>query len=252
MSCKTGNCKESIFQNQKSIISTPQCQDDCPEEINCNGEIVSSDCVKINANLSCLEIFVNDSLTEALTSVNDKLCDIESGCKVKVSADDACCDYLYNKLTSDNQSISIEILTDEPSGCQKINIETSPSSIVWHDINMTSTFSVIPNYQRPQYSDPDALGRVWFRGSATLAPSAEILPGVPVTFATSNLGTSYRPQFIRTTFNGRVASTTSVNATQVPQILIYPTGLIQIKNSTTSKMDAKSIVCFDSFVIETN
>lgn len=250
MSCKTGNCKESIFQNQSSVISTPQCQDNCPEQINCNGEIVSSDCVKINANLDCLGIVVNDSLTDTLQSINDKVCDIESGCKVKVSANDACCEYLGSKITSTSGSISITTLTANPSNCQTLDLNISPASTVWNNLNLTNNFSTISGWQIPQYSEPDALGRIWFRGSATVAPSIYLAPGSINNFITAVLGLNYRPTFIRTTFNGRVPSNSPTIGSQTPQIIVNPNGMIQIKNTTVNIMDSKCIICFDGFVIE--
>jgi len=238
------NCNKTVYTNQKSNIGLPDCQPNCPEQVDCDGNVTLSDCIAVNVDLTCAETVAGDSLSTVLTAIDEKLCESTGNCTVSVTADDTCCGYLFDKLTSDNQSVTFEILDN--AGCQKINIEVNPSTIVWHNLNLTSSFSTIPNYQPPQYSDPDALGRVWFRGSATCSPTTFLPAGSITNFITAALPTNVRPQYIRTTFNGKVAGIYS----QVPQILINTNGMIQIKNSTTATLDAKGIICFDGFVIE--
>jgi len=120
MSCKNGGCKEPIFQNQRSVIGKPECTDDCPEDINCNGEIVSSDCVTVNADLSCIDTEVGAVLTDVLVAINTKICDnLTSTCTASVSAGDNCCGYLSDKITGGD---GIQVNVIDNAGCQTLVI----------------------------------------------------------------------------------------------------------------------------------
>ena len=244
------NCNKTVYTNQKSNIGLPDCQPNCPEQVDCDGNVTLSDCIAVNVDLTCAETVAGDSLSTVLTAIDEKLCESTGNCTVSVTADDTCCGYLSDKLTSDNQSILIEVLTDEPSGCQKINIETKPASIVWNNINLTSSFETISGYQIPQYSEPDTLGRVWFRGSFTCKSGIYLNPGSVTTANTSALRVQYRPLANRSTFNGMVAASTG-GASQVPRINIFTNGIIQVKNTTNNILDSRGIICLDGFVIET-
>ena len=99
----------------------------------------------------------------------------------------------------------------------------------------------------PQYSDPDALGRIWFRGSFTT--TGNLINNGSYPLNSTALPINCRPVFARTFWNGRISSS---NATS-PQIIILNTGLIVFVNQTGIPTVAnKCIVSFDGFWIDTN
>lgn len=240
------DCRDSILNRQKSKIANPICNNDCPTETDCQGKQTYTDCVGVNSTLPCVGTTTSDNLTAVLEAIDEKICDVaESNCTVKTTADDCGCGYLEDKLVA-GVGITLTTLTANPSNCQTIEISTNPGSLVWNNIPLTANFSTIVGYQIPQYSDPDALGRVWFRGSFTFLTNISF--GGILNLNSSALPLNSRPQFVRTFFNGKGGG----NGTLSPQILILSNGSIQVKNTTNAVTDNKGIVSFDGFWIDTN
>lgn len=74
------DCKQSIYNTESSIIPAPLCQGDCPEEVNCNGEVTYTDCVSSNVALPCLELSVGATQTEINQTVAAALCENPNTC----------------------------------------------------------------------------------------------------------------------------------------------------------------------------
>lgn len=250
MSENCTDCRDSILNRQKSKIGVPQCNDECPTETDCQGKQTYTDCVGVNSALPCVGTTTSDNLTTVLEAIDEKICDVaESNCTIKVSADDCGCGYLEDKLVA-GVGITLTTLTDNPTNCQTIQISTNPGSLVWNNIPLTANFASntgnVSGYQIPQYSDPDALGRVWFRGSFTTASD---FGNVSLGVNSSALPINSRPAFARTFWNGR----TNVNNALSPQIIVLNTGTILFVNNTgTTAVANKCIVSFDGFWIDTN
>jgi hypothetical protein len=68
------DCKTTIYNYQKSVIPKVICQGDCPEEVNCNGEVTYTDCVVSNVALSCIEKSVGATQTEINQAFDAALC----------------------------------------------------------------------------------------------------------------------------------------------------------------------------------
>lgn len=79
-----------------------------------------------------------DSLNEIIETLYTKLCEGVSECKIKVTEDDECCDFLDTKISSEDGSIIKEVLTDETTGCQTLDLSVRDSIIVQYS-NSTST-----------------------------------------------------------------------------------------------------------------
>lgn len=62
-----------------------------------------------------------------LTSITDDLC------KVKSSTDDACCDYLIDKLTSSDGSVIISETAPDGDGCTKVNLIAGANAVLYND-----------------------------------------------------------------------------------------------------------------------
>lgn len=239
------DCRKSIFNTQTTTIAVPECQDDCPEDVNCDGEVTYSDCINVNVALSCSETAVGASLTTVLQSIDTKICNNqESTCTVSVSSDDTCCGYLQDKITVGTGLT--KTITNE-GACEKVNISVNPGTIVWNNLPLSANFATITGYQIPQYSEPDALGRVWFRGVFTYGVG-NIPAGGAISLISAALTAAYRPLYIRTYFSGK----SSVSGTGTPQLIFNPNGTITFKNTTVSQFDSKGIFSLDGFVIEKN
>lgn len=88
------------LDDSKTIIPTPICGDDCSEDLNCI-DIWNSSCIISNPNLTCLGLTSGVTLSVVLQAIDAKLCQSLSNlnsCKVKVNAEDECCDFLGNKI----------------------------------------------------------------------------------------------------------------------------------------------------------
>jgi len=85
------DCKQSIYNTESSVIPAPLCQGDCPEEVNCNGEVTYTDCVSSNVALPCLELSVGATQTEINQAIDAALCS---------SSNSSC--YTWTELTKGN------------------------------------------------------------------------------------------------------------------------------------------------------
>jgi hypothetical protein len=157
------DCKQSIYNTQKSTIESPICQGDCPEEVNCNGETTYTDCVVSNVALSCIEKSVGATQTEINQAFDTALCNLGGGC------------YSWTELTKANLGLNslwqyagngferpaisnikncvvrlagtIRFTSNLPSGNNLIGILPSgkrPSKIRRFSINIADASSVIP------------------------------------------------------------------------------------------------------------
>lgn len=247
--CK--DCRDSILNNQDTTIPSPICQGDCPEDVSCEGIGTYSDCVEVNVALDCINTEVGDNLSTVLQAVDEKLCQSTRNTRtVKVSSNDCGCGYLENKL-SQGTGITITKVTQSPSGCQTLQISQNPGTLVWNNFTLSSSLTTIPNVQIPQYSNPDALGRVYFRGSFTF--SGTFNPGNIINFS-SSLPVGSRPLAIRFCTGGyyRYAFNNTTMLVSPTLVYFYTNGGIAVKNITTSPVDNTSLVVLDGFFIDTN
>lgn len=129
------DCKSSILNSTTSTILTPACQEDCGESVDCNGEVVASDCVYVNVPLTCLETSTGDKLTTVLQTIDAALCNsVEAGCQVKINAND-CCDYLGNKVV-EGSGVSIAEVSSGSRGCTALQV--SLDCPVWNSATLAS------------------------------------------------------------------------------------------------------------------
>lgn len=84
------DCKESIYNTQESTILTPSCQGDCPEEVNCDGEVTYTDCVASTVALPCISKSVGATQTEINQAFDTAFCNLGNGC------------YTWKELTKSN------------------------------------------------------------------------------------------------------------------------------------------------------
>jgi len=250
MSCPT--CKDSILNQTPSSIPNSKCNGDCPPEITCL-DIQPSSCVFYSgANLTCSGINYGDTLSVAFSKINTILCET-SGCKVKVSADDCGCGYLESKITA-GVGITITKRTANPSNCQDLLISTNPETLVWHDLQLANSYETKSDtygmYQKPQYSDKDALGRVWFRGSFTKKVGYTLAGGNVEGVLSTALPANSRPLFVRTSLNGRCNGNGS--QPQTLQLHILTNGVFSIKNYSNTVFENKGVFTLDGLWIDTN
>jgi len=153
-------CKESILSQTESLIGKTQCTQPCPPEITCV-DIIPSNCVFYSGStLSCpsgsTSVNYGVTITEALNTMYQLLCQNSTSCTAKITAGDNCCGYLFDKFSS--SSLDITTVTNE-AGCQTLNIEEK--CWTWNTVTKGSLgdgifklkWSSAPNYQIVQYSD---------------------------------------------------------------------------------------------------
>ena len=144
------------LDDSKTIIPTPICGDDCSEDLNCV-DILNSGCIISNPTLTCLGLNSGVTLSVVLQAIDAKLCQSLSNlnaCKVKVNAEDDCCDFLGNKIDVAGGLIK-KIETDESNeDCRLLTIKHPEWS--YNDISLsdyrftpggTSPYTTLP---RPQ------------------------------------------------------------------------------------------------------
>lgn len=125
------------LDDSKTIIPTPDCGDGCNEDLNCI-DVWNSSCIISNPNLTCLNLTSGVTLSVVLQAIDAKLCQSVSNlnsCKVRVSANDECCDFLGNKISVTN-GLSKSILRQE-NNCETVNI----AHPTWNSVNITQFFN---------------------------------------------------------------------------------------------------------------
>lgn len=236
-------CKDSIVDRTPSLIGETQCTSNCPQEITCL-DIQPSSCVFYSgSNLSCSGINYGDTLSLAISKINDVLCET-GGCKVKVSSTDNCCEYLESKI-AEGVGVSITKETANPSGCERLLISTNPGSLIWNNITLPASLSTISGNQPPQYSNKDSLGRVWFRGSFTF--TTPLLVGGLINLSTQ-LPANSRPLYKRLLYNGR----SDGNGTTSVEFAVLANGVMYVKNTSNATANIRGVVSIDGFFIDTN
>jgi len=134
MSCT--DCRDSILNNQGSIIATPACQDNCPEEVDCAGISTYSKCVMVGIALECIDTQPNTPLDTVLALLDNKACQAYTDTyKVKVDVDDTCPGFLDDKIESDSFVIDIS----DNSGCKKITINEKRWADLYEDFPTLSS-----------------------------------------------------------------------------------------------------------------
>lgn len=159
-----------------------------------------------------IEICLGKSLNVILETIIDRILSIEDACTVKVSSTDECCGYLSEKITSD--SLDIETVTDEETGCETLSIEIPTPT--WEAITLGTTFT---NQGNENARASVYLNKVELRGRIT---------GSSITTTTTicTLDTEYRP-----------ANTRYINVNVNNSGNYYP-GIIQIQSTGVT-----SILC---------
>lgn len=143
------DCKQSIFDDEPSKIPAPLCADNCPEDVNCNGEVLASACVYVNVALPCVDTTVNEDLTTVLQALDAKVCESNSGnCYVKIDADD-CCGYLESKLTAgDGITITKDVVGRD---CKDLTIALDCP--IWNTVTLNSKWANYGGVHQPlEYS----------------------------------------------------------------------------------------------------
>jgi len=163
MACK--NCKKSILNSQKSSIPSPDCVDnDCSQDIACDGIATYSDCVTVVPALDCINTAAGEeNLSDVLELIDTKLCQVKNGTvKVSVSEPDTCPGFLEDKIGV-GSGLDLQV-TDLGGGCEKIII--SEKCWEWNSVTAGSGDGkfkgkwknandgvLIDNYQTVQYSN---------------------------------------------------------------------------------------------------
>jgi hypothetical protein len=115
------NCKDSLLNKQVSSIPVPECADDCPTEVDCNGISLSTKCVVSDVALDCIDTEVGATQTEINQAFDEKLCQVtESNCTASISNEDNCCGFLSDKIV-EGDGINVDVITNG-LGCQVLQI----------------------------------------------------------------------------------------------------------------------------------
>jgi len=154
-------CGTSIYNKKGSMIPSPNCAPECPEDIGCDF-ILPATCVSILPIENCL--VAGENVQEALENLYNAFCEIlpPSGYSytVGVDAGDTCPSYLEDKL----QSSCLEITVASTGTCKKINIDPKELNWVNNHLLEADGWMYKQGHQIPQYAI-DCNKKVWFRGT---------------------------------------------------------------------------------------
>ena len=127
-------CKESILSQTPSLIGNTLCNPDCPQDITCE-DIIPSNCVFYSgATLSCpsgnTSVPYGVTITEALNTMYQLICQNSTSCTVSIDANDTCCGYLGDKLvagtgvtiTKNIESAKAELLALATAGIDLVKV----------------------------------------------------------------------------------------------------------------------------------
>lgn len=130
MSCV--DCKKGLLNQDKSSLGIPKCDGDCPEDIGCPF-MVFTNCILYNGPaLNCLGISSGDSandIFEALEIFCQNTSNSGNNCRVKIDADDTCCGYLKDKISSSTLDVEVSGET-----CKTLTINEKD----WTWVNITN------------------------------------------------------------------------------------------------------------------
>lgn len=113
------------LDDSKTLIPEPICQNGCPDDVGCT-DIINSNCVIVNPELSCINKTSGITLSVALQAIDSKLCQSISNlnaCKVKVNAQDQCCDYLGNKIDVSGGLLKVIEADEANENCSLLTIK---------------------------------------------------------------------------------------------------------------------------------
>jgi hypothetical protein len=239
-------CKESILSQTPSLIGQTQCTQTCPPDITCV-DIIPSNCVFYSGpTLSCpsgnTSVNYGVTITSALNTMYQLLCQNSTSCTAKITAGDTCCGYLFDKFSS--SSLSITTVTNE-AGCQTLNIEET--CYTWTELKKGNpglingwTYASLP-FEKPAISN---VKNCIVRLAGTITSGA----ATPLVFGANQvaiLPVGKRPDRVRR-FTVNVASTTSV----IPALLaINSNGEVSL--ILTSVPSSKVTLSFDGISFET-
>lgn len=243
------------YNKKKTSIGSTKCNDECPTSTNCGDDILFTDCIFLSgSNLSCIGSNNGDTLTSVLSKINNKY-------GVRVTSNDACCGFLFDKIVSDTLTKSVVV----ESGCQKLKLEVNADGgaceeLEWVDLELESPFVSGSNIeydggeigivfdfgesQEVQYASDPCNGKVYMRGIFEV-PSGVTLD-YPFTLVATLPG-GFRPQKTRMLPIGLFA--TGDNDLWVTMV-IMPNGEIYI-SSTGAATVIPSWISFDGFSFET-
>ena len=131
MSENCTDCRDGILNRQKSKIGVPQCNDECPTETDCQGKQTYTDCVGLNASLDCVGTTTQNTLTEVLVAIDEKICEQSTNtCGVSVSDNDTCCGKLNAKIVVGTGLLKSIVANGR---CEQLKI--SLACPTWNDVS---------------------------------------------------------------------------------------------------------------------
>lgn len=103
-----------------------------------------SDCIfwsGANIETSCFTICKGTSLTDIIKDITDVVCEINQSGTCKINSSDLCLGYLEDKITSTDESITIDVQTDA-DGCKTLDLSVSNQNILlyssWENVSASS------------------------------------------------------------------------------------------------------------------
>ena len=239
-------CKESILSQTPSLIGQTQCTQTCPPDITCV-DIIPSNCVFYSGpTLSCpsgsTSVNYGVTITSALNTMYQLLCQNSTSCTAKITAGDTCCGYLFDKFSS--SSLNITTVTNQ-AGCQTLNIEET--CYTWTELKKGNpglingwTSASLPS-EKPAISN---VKNCIVRLAGTIV-SGDIVPLIPGVNQVAILPVGKRPDRTRR-FTINVASTTAI----IPALLtINSNGEVSL--ILASAPSSKVTLSFDGISFET-
>lgn len=239
MSCK--DCKKGYIEGQKSLISSPKCNGDCPEDVGCPFPVYTNCIIYSGPDLSCLGVNNGDDFSVALANL-ETLCENSTGnsnaCKVSINSDDTCCGYLSDKIASDTLDI-----TTVTSGRNCLSLKVEEKLWTFNAITPLNGWINQPGFVAAQIAVKN--DEVRFRGQIQFNSNLHTSPTTVF-----NLAASARPS-VNLQFNYVARDTYGVN-TWLVSITIETTGAVKFSTirlgSTSTDLGIRVSLDFLNYV----
>ena len=205
MSTPCTNCKDSILNKTSTLIGSPLCNGNCPEDYVCL-DITPAGCVSIQGKEDC--ITNGDTVQEQIDNIRDYVCNTVASqdIYVKVNSNDAVSGYLFDKFVEGDVTPILDTTTPTAPKIKFIKqikgFSTSPQAIADNanpcnayynsGVNLTSTWNqTVDTFLDP--TDVTVLGNTFTLKKGIYNISI-------VSNLTSNSPFSSAPSFVQTQF----------------------------------------------------
>lgn len=225
------NCKQSILSQTPSSIPNTKCNGNCPEDVVCN-DIIPGKCVFYSGqNLPCTGINFGDDISTSIAK-------IESKYGTKVSANDTCCGFLFDKITVEGFTKEIEVV----DGCETLKLTANPTdncSDGWITI-------LLEGMDTNAYYKIECDNKVLLKGNLVLDDYSQVSVGVGASFPTNLPQPSIEKLLTLNSYDSLVLNPSTTNIYTTPGLFhITTSGVFNYLYNMSVNNPPSFVLCLD-------